>query len=124
MAGPKKRHGCLTAWLGLMIVVNALTALAYLLGSSMMRQAMPNAPAWAFPVLIVFAVINVVCAVALFQWKKWGFWGVCVSSAAGLVVNLSIGLSIGSVVLGLVGVAILYGILQIGGDNKGWPQLE
>lgn len=27
-------------------------------------------------------------------------------------------------ILGLVGIAILYGVLQISDENKGWPQLE
>jgi hypothetical protein len=31
---------------------------------------------------------------------------------------------IGSSLLGLVGIAILYGVLQIGKKNKEWPQLE
>jgi hypothetical protein len=124
MADAKKRHGCLTAWLVLMIVGNAAAALMYLLGSAMIRENLPGAPGWAFPVLIVFALFNLVCAVALFQWKKWGFWGCCVSSVVVLVVNLSIGLGAGTVLFGLVGVLLLYGVLHIGKEDKGWPQLE
>lgn len=124
MAEGKSRHGCLTAWLVLMIIANSASALMYLLGSDAIRQALPNAPGWAFPVLIVFSLFNLVCAIALFQWKKWGFWGFCVSSVVALVVNLSIGLGIGPAVGGLIGVALLYGVLQIGKENKGWPQLD
>lgn len=107
-----------------MIVANSASALIYLLGSGAIREALPNAQDWAFPVLIVFSVFNLICAVALFQWKKWGFWGFCGSSVAGLVVNVSIGLGTGTVLLGLVGVLLLYGVLHIGKENKGWPQLE
>ena len=124
MAGPKNRHGCLTAWLVLMLIANGASGLMYLLGSEAIRRSLPNAPGWAFPVLIVFSLFNVVCAVALFQWKRWGFWGFCVSSLVALVVNLSIGLGMGSALAGLVGVILLYGVLQIGTENKGWPQLE
>ena len=67
---------------------------------------------------------NLVCAIALFQWKKWGFWGACGSSIVAIVVNLSIGLNPAAVVLGLLGVLLLYGVLHIGKENKGWPQLE
>ncbi len=125
MADQKQRHGCLTAWLILMIVANSATALMYLLGSQAIKQTYPDAPGWAFPVLIVFAIFNLVCAIALFKWKKWGFWGFCVSSIVALVVNLSIGLGIGTSAGGLIGVALLYGILHIGKENnKGWPQLD
>jgi hypothetical protein len=124
MAEAKQRHGCLTAWLVLMIVANSAVALMYLLGSSALRRSLPNAPGWAFPVLIAIGVLNVVFAVALLQWKKWGFWGFCATAVAALFVNLSIGLGVGQSLIGLVGIAILYGVLQIGSANKGWPQLE
>jgi hypothetical protein len=59
MAEEKKRHGCLTAWLVLMIVL-----------------------------------------------------------------NLYVGVDIIRSLLGLVGVLLLFGVLHIGNENKGWPQLE
>jgi hypothetical protein len=40
------------------------------------------------------------------------------------VVNLAIGVSLGLALLGFVGVAILYGVLQIGGCESGWNQLD
>ena len=123
MADGKNRHGCLTAWLVLMIIANSATALRYLLGSRAIRQAIPNMPGWAFPVLIVMSLFNLVCAIALFQWKKWGFWGFCASSIVALVVNLSVGLGTGAFV-GLLGILLLYGALHIGKENKGWPQLD
>jgi hypothetical protein len=124
MTGARQRHGCLTAWLVLMIVANSATSLLYLFRSDVIRRNLPNAPAWIFPVLIVAALFNLACAVALFQWKKWGFWGFCASSLVALVVNISSGLGIGTALFGLIGVAILYAVLNIGGENKGWPQLE
>ena len=124
MADAKSRHGCLTASLVLMIVANSGSALVYILGGDAIRRTLPNAPGWAFPVLIVFSLFNLVCAIALFRWKRWGFWGFCGSTVVGLVVNLSIGIPIGSALVGLVGVLLLYGVLQIGKENKGWPQLE
>jgi len=90
----------------------------------LVSAAMPDAPGWAFPVLGILSVLNLVCAIGLFQWKKWGFYGVCVSSVIAVVVNLAIGLPPASALFGLVGIAILYGILQIGQENKGWTQLD
>ena len=81
-------------------------------------------PAWALIVLGVVAVFNLVCAIALFNWKKWGFWGFIISSIVTLVINLNIGLGVAQSLSGLIGVAVLYGVLQIGKENKGWPQLD
>lgn len=124
MPAQKQRHGCLTAFLIVMIVLNSITALAYLVGSQAIQQALPGIPAWALIVLGVVAVFNLVCAIALFNWKKWGFWGFIISSIVTLVINLNIGLGVAQSLSGLIGVAVLYGVLQIGKENKGWPQLD
>ena len=124
MSEQKQRHGCLTAWLVLMIIANSAAALMYLFGSSAIKRALPGIPSWALITLAVFAIFNLVCAIALFKWKKWGFWGFLVSSVVALVVNISVGLGAGQSLAGLVGIALLYGVLHIGKENKGWPQLE
>ena len=124
MAEQKQRHGCLTAVLVLMIIANSATAFMYLFGGSTIKQNLPGIPSWALVVLGIFAVFNLVCAIALFRWKKWGFWGFIASSIVALFVNLSIGLGISQSLLGLVGIALIFGVLHIGKENKGWPQLD
>lgn len=121
MEHKKNRHGCLTAWLVIMIIVNAGTALLYMFGSEDISLGLPM---WVTLTLAAFGIFNLVCAIALFQWKKWGFWGFIGSSIVMLFINLSIGVGIGSSLSGLVGVVLMYGVLQIGDENKGWPQLE
>lgn len=120
----KQRHGCLTAWLLLLIIVNSLVAVVYLFASSMIKANLPNTPGWAIPVLAVACIANVIFAIALFQWKKWGFFGFIGSTILALVINLMLGLSAFQIVPGLLGIVILYAVLQIGNEDKGWPQLE
>ena len=120
----KQRHGCLTAYLVFMIVANSASTLVYLVGSEAIRRNTPNMPAWAFPVLIVLGIFNLVCAIALFRWKKWGFWGFVASAVIAFAVNLSIGIAPGFALVGLLGLAILYGVLHIGKERKGWSQLD
>jgi hypothetical protein len=60
----------------------------------------------------------------LFKWKKAGFYGFIGTSAVVFIVNLSIGLGIVPSLLGLGGVGMLYGILQIGNEQSGWRQLD
>lgn len=120
----RRRHGCLTAALVVVIIANSLTALVYAMQGEAIRRSMPGMPAWALPVLIVFSLFNLACGIALLRWKRWGFWGFCVSSAVAFLVNMSLGLKIGSSLLGLLGIPLLYWVLQIGEEDKGWPQLE
>jgi hypothetical protein len=120
----KQRHGCLTAWLVLVIVLNAIVSLVYLFGSSAVGSTLPSSRGWAIPVLAVLALVNVACAVALFLWKRWGFYGLVATSVVTFAINIALGINVLQAAFGLVGVAILYGVLQIGEANKGWPQLE
>jgi len=67
----KQRHGCLTTYLVLAIIANSATALLYLLGREAIKRSSPqHIPDWAFPVLIAVCLFNLVCAIALFRWKK------------------------------------------------------
>jgi hypothetical protein len=120
----KQRHGCLTAWLVLVIVSNSVVTLIYLLGSSSIARTIPTTRGWLIPVLGVLGAANVAFAIALFLWKRWGFYGFVATSAIAFAINLAIGINVVQAVFGLAGVAILYAVLQIGNENKGWPQLE
>jgi hypothetical protein len=124
MSEGKQRHGCLTTWLVLMMILNSLASALYFLGSATLRQNYPSAPDWAATVLFAMSIVNIVCGIALFRWKKWGFFVFIATSAVGFMINLIIGLNIFQALLGLIGVAALYGVLQIGKENKGWTQLE
>ena len=129
MPEPKQGHGCLTAYLVFMIAVNSAVVLVYTLGREALRRQtvkanLPPMPDWAFSVLVVAGLFNLICAIALFRWRKWGFWGFCLSALVALAVNLSIGIGVIQSLLGLLGLALLFAVLQIGKENKGWPQLE
>lgn len=115
MSEQKQRHGCLTALLVVMIVASSAVALYYIFEG--LAVFVIGA------ILIIGAIFNVVCVIALLKWKKWGFWGVVASSIVALCLNLYIGLGPESF-LGLIGIAVLYGVLHIGKENKGWPQLD
>ncbi len=124
MPDAKQRHGCLTAYLVAMLVINSLTALLYIVSTDFVKRGLPNAPAWTFPVFAAGGILNVVFVIALFRWKMWGFFGFVATAALALCVNLTFGVNIFQVILGLAGIAILYGVLQIGNEKKGWTQLE
>jgi tetratricopeptide (TPR) repeat protein len=129
--GQKQRHGCLTAYLVVMIIGQLFSALIYFLGGLIIpliptefaAGLMPGTGAGVF-ILGILGLVNIACAVALLNWKQWGFWGITGTTLIALVINLILGSDISSVASSLISIAILYGVLQIGTGNKGWPQLE
>jgi len=99
-----KRHWCFTAWFILAFFANLWVA--YVTKS------------------VFFCIANLVLIGALYKWQRWGFWGFLVIAGAMFLVHLSDGVGIWRSVLGFVSVAILYGVLQIGGDRKAWNYLR
>lgn len=122
----KQRHGCVTAWLILMIIANSFTAISYLFMGDTISQNSPVLISQStMLILAMLAIVNLVASIMLFQWKKWAFWAFAGTSLIALVINLSLGLGIGSSLLGLLGIIILYAILQIKkGGVTAWENLE
>ncbi len=127
MEMPKMRHGCATVYLIFMIIANSATALIYLVAGDMVTKNLPDVEI-SFPVLITLSAIgtmNVVFAVSLLKYKKWAFFGFVGSAVVTFAINLVIGIDIGQCIMGLAGIAILYGVLKMRKDGvSGWDSLE
>jgi hypothetical protein len=84
------------------------------------------APHWALVAFVFMGSVNIACAISLWRWKKWGFYVLVATALAGVAINLSIGVTVLRALFGLTGLAILFGVLQLGDgkDKKGWTQLE
>jgi hypothetical protein len=119
-----QRHGCLTAYLVFMLIVNILTALSYFIVGDKLMTHYSSAPSGIQYVFGVVCIINVVIVLALFWWKKWAFYAFCVIAAIVFGINLYIGINPIGAILGLTGPLILYGVFQIGGERKGWKYLK
>ncbi len=104
----KKRGGCLTAWLIFMLIANSLTALYYLV-SLAIGEGLPGIPQWAKYILAVGCILNIVFAVAILRWKRWGVYGFGFVSIVAFIFNLATGLPIFNPIaaLGLVGIIVL-----------------
>ncbi len=109
-----------------MIVANSLTAWIYLFAKEFLTKSLPGDISDPMIILLgIIGIANVVFSVMLFHWKKFGFWGFVITSAGALMINLTIGLSVGQSLFGLAGIAILYGVLQIKqGNVTAWENLE
>ena len=106
-----------------MLIANAATVFMTPLSVPSMRQAGLDPSPIGIGVIVACAIANIIFALALFRWKKWGFYGFIGTSIVALITNLMLGLSIAASLFGLVGIAILYWVLNMGGENKAWPRL-
>jgi hypothetical protein len=101
------RGGCLSTFLVLMLIFNGLIILLYGFFLLSGRALLPAAPPWALPALLLLGAVNLVSAVALWRWRRWGLYALVASSLVVLGVNLSLGQSIPLCFLGLLGPVIL-----------------
>ncbi|MEB3360156.1 MAG: hypothetical protein VKK04_25750 [Synechococcales bacterium] len=138
----KKRHPGLTIWLSGLILVNLFVAFIFLvifsegqlLDSPELQVAIDRAiqknglPEWYLFIGFVHSIFNVIWCVALFNWKKWGFWGYVGSAVAVFMVDrLFDYVDPKRGVAGLIfNILVLYAVLNFGeeGENEGWSQLE
>ncbi|OGV70077.1 MAG: hypothetical protein A3K19_27610 [Lentisphaerae bacterium RIFOXYB12_FULL_65_16] len=124
MTESKKRHGCLAAYLIFMMVICTTGAGVYLLAGNFVARGNPEIPAALRPVFAVINLLAAVCAVALWRWKKWGFWGFVIMGVLGGILNTYLTRSLITALMVPLSILIMYGILHIGGERKGWRQLE
>lgn len=125
MAG-ERRHGCLTIWLLILLLWNLTLILTYTGCNMIQWLGIGDEPfGWYFPLMIALSVISIICVFALFGWKKWGFWGLLAVSVVKIILEIMAGGSGVAVLSGVtLSMLILYGVLNIGRENKGWPQLR
>lgn len=119
----KQRHGCVTFWLWLVLIVNAGFTLQYLVT---LVDADPQLPVLAVSLLALLGACNVYAALLLLRWNKTGFYLFICSSLAALAVNVTL-LDLHPVqsASSLVGIAIWWGVLQIRRDGlSAWSQME
>jgi hypothetical protein len=122
----KQRHGCVTAWLILLIIANSFSGLANLLLTQLIVDNSPiPVDASTIQILGIIGLFNIVFSVFLLLWKKWAFWGFLLTSIGTFAINVSSGASVLQSVLGLLGIVILFGVLQIKQEGvSAWSNLE
>ena len=107
----QKRGGCLTAYLMFGLTSNPFIGLFYLLLAPAIQREFPQA-AWVVPVSVLGAIVSFFLALAVWKWKKLGVFGYAASYIIGIIISLSIGLSIYSALLGLLGLAIFISLVR------------
>ena len=124
LAGPPVRHGCLTAWLVFALIAQTLTIGINSLGYPFVHRTLPAFTPLAAGLLVLAGLGSIVCIVALFRWQRWGFYGIAIITVLVGVLNLSLGINPGRVLPGLLGIGILYWVLNMGGSRSAWRTMK
>ena len=121
----RRRHGCLTVYLAVLSVVGTASTAMYLCFPSVIAKTNPEIPVWARLVFAMVGIVQVACALALWRWRKWGFYvfaAVCIPFA---VWNSTLTGSALTLAMGPVGVLIMWLALRTGRpDQRAWEQLH
>ena len=120
----KQRHGCVTFWLWLVLLVNAGGVLQLIV--SMCSSAGMDYPVVAVVLMVLLGTCNVVASLLLMRLRKLGFYLFVASALAELVVGLLL-LDYHPVesVTSLASIAIWWAVLQIRYDGRSaWSQME
>lgn len=107
----------------LLMTINAIAILLAVSGLVMFKKD-HAIPADYLLISIVISGLYIAFLWGITQWKKWGFWGYCVTSIFSIIVSIGFGMPIHkSLAIGILSILILYGVLQIGGKKKAWKRL-
>jgi hypothetical protein len=117
----KQRPLLLTAYLVFMIVFSAIQI--DLGWAAMTKDPFVHPLSTRFMVLIIQNIAYIICCMALFTWRRWGFWAICSIGILALITNLFIGGDVVSFIEYGIEVAILYFLLKTGGKQNAWDQL-
>ena len=120
----KQRHGCVTFWLWLVLLVNLGSVLMQVVNLFDPEETVY--PVWTVVLLVLLASCNVVASLLLMRWRKLGFYLFVASALAELVVGLLL-LDYHPVesVTSLASIDIWWAVLQIRYDGRSaWSQME
>lgn len=104
----KKRGFWLSAFLILMFIANPLTAFLYFSNPEAIVNTLPNATVGLIYFLGTMTLVNIVLAISIWKWKKWGVYGFFVIVAIAFVTNIHMGVGILGALTGLLGGVIIY----------------
>lgn len=122
---PPSRHGCLTIYLVVLMLVGAVGTVMYLFLPEVIAQSNPEIPPWARPIFAIVGIGQVTCALALWRWRKKGFYVFAAVSIPFAVWNATLTGSALTLAAGPIGVAIMWLALRTGGaDRRAWERLR
>jgi|GEM_PF-5025552 len=133
---PKRKNGCLLAWLALLFVGSSFMLVCALFATVVAEILVKMFPgivehmgclqgAWG-AYYVTTSLLKLFFIIGLFNLKKWGFYGYCAVLLCDVAMNFA--MPNGSPILEIVCVvllfAILCGVMRMGLPYNGWDQLD
>ena len=113
MTDPRQRGGCLTAWLVLMILAGAFASTMHFFITDIGTEFSSGSDEiWVFAVWGVVGLAQLVGAIVLMLWKRWGFWMICVAALVNLGLQIYQGFPIYMLIWVFISPLILFLLLR------------
>ena len=109
----RERHGFVTFWLWLVLVVNVFSVLLSLFPKEMYGSDYVQNPSWVYVLDAIMAGVNVLGAFLLLSWKKIGFLLIIMSSVISAAVAMLVFGSTLGIARYFIGVMFLSFVLNI-----------
>lgn len=119
-------EGCVTLWLKFMIVLNvlAMVVATFFLSRSQIRAVAPHFSDEMYLLYNLGGILNIVFLTAMLRRRLWGYVGLWVVGIGAVALNIAAGMQVAQAVSNLMGLVLLYWVLQIGGERSGWSRLK
>ncbi|MDR1525907.1 MAG: hypothetical protein LBS79_11740 [Tannerella sp.] len=116
----KQRNGCLTAWIFIIMLVNAGIGILILALQDNLDLSESDVT-----VQVLISLLIVICGILLLKWKRIGFYLMLTAYLAGIIYSLSTGGGMQSF-SGILGIIILWGLLNKKADGgvSAWNQMK
>jgi hypothetical protein len=119
-----RRHGCLTVWLVILVASRLFFLLSTVGTYPDLQKQVPGATPVLIGLLYLCAIAEIIFAIAIFRWRRWGFYGFAASTIVALCLNLVMGIQLWNDLPGLAAVVVLFILLQLGKENRAWKHLR
>jgi cytochrome bd-type quinol oxidase subunit 2 len=122
----KKRHIIVTLFLILTILVDAYGVYSSFFGDE--SEIINNSNISSKAIMIIFGILGIldVFLISLIlKWSKNAFWAICLTTIMTFFLNIFTGVGLTFSLIGLSGLFLFFGILQIKYNQKSaWENLE
>ena len=109
----KERGGCLATFVIATVILNFFTMLYYFFAKNkLMETSKYFTSSWMIYFVSFFGLLNVIFGIAIWNWKKFGVYGLMVSALILFCFNIYIGMAAIASALGLIGPIILIILLK------------
>ena len=117
---PEKRDNVLTVLLVLILLGNAIFVIGHLLEDafffflpiSPIYFFFVGIPVWAIPLFIIYSIVSICSVIALFAYRKVGFYVFCLSTVAGFITSMASGVLTFGVIVNCATTVILAILLR------------